>query len=243
MVKPSPISGAAYSSGESMLYTVANMSWTPGDSLTPSMARCGLSRWRPKTEDIAAGCPTLAVALRYDETRGQVVAEGVTARGRSGPWSAPAIVDSAGGVMVLAPIPAALVRVVGTAELRVHPGTRPAGARSHVPAGQPASSFGRVRTVDGRPLSQTRARTTSTGKATSRPGPVRLAGKSHRPAEMARLEVQAPVPGRAGTTSASRGEAEVGVGVRRGPRPPPMCARGGLFSMAVPSVLEWNEDQ
>jgi hypothetical protein len=224
-----------------MLYTVANMSWTPGDSLTPSMARSGLSRWRPRTEDIAAGCPTLAVALRYDETRGQVVAEGVTARGRSGPWSAPAIVDSAGGVMVLAPIPAALVRVVGAAELRVHPGTTPAEARSHVRAGQSAASLGRVRMVDGRALSQKRVRPTSVGKSTSRPGPVRAAGGSHRPAAGARAGIREPVRDGAGTASASRDEAKVEA--HNGPRPPPIFAWGGLHRMVVPSDLKWKEDE
>ena len=101
-----------------MLYTVARMNWAPGDPLTPTAARVGLRRSRGEAR--SADGPTLAVALRYDRGRGMVVAEGVSARGPHGPWSAPAVVDAAGVVTVLAEIPAGLVRVVGPPEFRGH---------------------------------------------------------------------------------------------------------------------------
>jgi|GEM_PF-2839654 len=133
-----------------MFYAVANPSWTPGESLTPPMARSGLSRWRPKAEDVANGGPILAIALRYDATRGLVIAEGPTARGVVGPWSAPAIVDLTGNVMVLAPIPPALVQVVGTAEIRVHPDSARVLPRAHIAAGRPATGRGRARLTQSR---------------------------------------------------------------------------------------------
>lgn len=133
-----------------MFYAVASPSWTPGEHLTPSMARAGLSRWRPKSGEVATGGPILAVALRYDATRGLVVAEGPEARGVVGPWSAPAIVDQTGSVMVLAPIPPALVRVVGTADIRVHPDSARTLPRAHVTTGRPAAARGRIRLGSGR---------------------------------------------------------------------------------------------
>ena len=101
-----------------MLYAAANSSWSPGDSLTPTSTRGGLGRFRSGAA--SADGPTLAVALRYDRTRGVVVSEGLAARGPSGTWSAPAVVDATGSVTVLAAIPAGLVRPVGPPELRIH---------------------------------------------------------------------------------------------------------------------------
>lgn len=223
-----------------MLYTVANLSWTPGEPLTPSMARCGLSRWRPKSEDVAAGCPILAIALRYDQTRGQVVADGATARGRHGPWSAPAIVDSGGGVMVLAPIPAALVRVIGAAEIRVHPDSARAHPRTHLRSRHPVASPARVRTVDGRAVVPKKPRPTTCGKAAaSHPEPARTAGGSHRIPGIARLGIRDAVRDGTGTPSALRGEHEAHPGAR----PPPKLVRGGLRSLVVPLVLKWKEDE
>lgn len=133
-----------------MFYAIANPSWTPGESLTPPMARSGLSRWRPKAEDVANGGPILAIALRYDATRGLVIAEGPTARGVIGPWSAPAIIDLTGNVMVLAPIPPALVQIVGTAEIRVHPDSARALPRAHITTVRPAATRNRVRLAQSR---------------------------------------------------------------------------------------------
>lgn len=120
-----------------MLYTVANEGWSQGRPLAPTSARGGLRRSRAEAGAFLAGGPTLAVALRYDGTRGMVVAEGIAARGRNGPWSAPAVVDALGGVTVLTPIPAALVRVIGRPEVRTHPGALRVAPRPHVGAGPP----------------------------------------------------------------------------------------------------------
>lgn len=213
-----------------MLYTVASWNWAPGNPLTPAMARGGLSRWRPKTEASAAGGPTLAVALRYDGTRGQVVAEGTTARGNSGPWSAPAIVDSTGGVMVLAAIPAALVRVIGEAEIRVHEATKLAVPRAHRSVG-PSTPAGRVRVVNGRALFQQQESRFSFGKATARSTSSRMALETPCPTRIARTVPEAPVRQDSGTTSAPRSEADA----LRDSRPPPGSARGGL-------PLKWKKD-
>ncbi|AGA29520.1 hypothetical protein Sinac_5372 [Singulisphaera acidiphila DSM 18658] len=224
-----------------MLYTVASWNWAPGDPLTPAMARGGLNRWRPKSEEIAGGGPALAVALRYDETRGQVVAEGVTARGSCGPWSAPAIVDSVGGVMVLAAIPAALVRVIGTAEIRVHGEAVPAVPRAHLTIG-PSASKGRVRVVDGRPLSQKQAQLCSPSTATSRSGPAHAAGGgTPRLRGMAQPESGGPALNESGTPSAFQSE----VNVHRDSRPPPGFAKGDRLRLrrVFPSLWKWQEDE
>lgn len=112
-----------------MLYTIASADWSPGRP--PPLVQGGLFRSRSKAGAIA-GRPTLAVALRYDATRGVVVPEGPVARAEVGSWAAPAVVDVRGGVMVLAAIPAALVRVVGPAEVRADPGALRLFPRPHV---------------------------------------------------------------------------------------------------------------
>lgn len=106
-----------------MLYAVACADWSPGSPLTPAMTRARLFRTRAEPANIAPGHPILAVAARYDSTRGEVIAQKPAARGLDGPWSAPAILDGTGGLTVLAPIPAALVRELGPSKIRVHPGT------------------------------------------------------------------------------------------------------------------------
>lgn len=105
-----------------MLYTVACAGWQPGSPLTPASSRSGLFRTRSEARAAAEGRPTLAVALRYDPTRGEVAPQGPSARAAAGPWTAPAIVDTEGRVTVLAAIPADLVRMIGPAEVRAHPG-------------------------------------------------------------------------------------------------------------------------
>ncbi|WP_406700076.1 hypothetical protein V5E97_14670 [Singulisphaera sp. Ch08] len=204
-----------------MLYTVASWEWTSGEPLTPAMAREGLSRWRPKTDRIAATGPIVAVALRYDGTRGQVVAEGVTARGSCGPWSAPAIVDALGSVMVLAAIPASLVRVIGTAEIRVHPGTRSAVPQAHVAVGQTAP-IGRFRIAAGRVRSPKRPRFFSFGKSASRLGPTRAGVGTPRLRGIAQPEAWEQVKEAAATASAIL---QSEVDGHHGSRPPPGIAR------------------
>lgn len=112
-----------------MFYTVANPSWERGSSLPPAMVRVGLSRSRPLANQRTVGGAILAVSIRYDRTRGVVVAEGTHSRGQFGPWSSPAIVDMEGRVMVLACIPAALVREVESPEIRLHAASSMPGPR------------------------------------------------------------------------------------------------------------------
>ena len=104
-----------------MLYTIANDQWTAENALTPSQARFGLFRTRDEAGKMAEGKPTLAVAVRYDETRGTVVATPPgSLRLDEGDWSAPAFVNESGGIMPLCPIPPALVKSVGPPQFRVH---------------------------------------------------------------------------------------------------------------------------
>jgi hypothetical protein len=105
-----------------MLFTVASAEWSPGLPLRPGETRAGLFRTREAVGRIAAGRPTLAVALRYDPRRGTVIAQAPAARPPDRTWTAPAIADAAGGVKVLSPIPASLVCLVGPARLRLHQG-------------------------------------------------------------------------------------------------------------------------
>lgn len=104
-----------------MLYTIATDQWTADHALTPAQARIGLFRTRDEAGKVADGKPTLAVAVRYDETRGTVVATPpASLRLDAGDWSAPAFVNESGGVVPLCPIPPALVKRVGPPRFRVH---------------------------------------------------------------------------------------------------------------------------
>lgn len=105
-----------------MLYAIASADWNPGQPLMPADTRAGLTRTRGGAGGPSSGRATLAVALRYDATRGVVVALPPAAGALAGRWSAPAILDESGGVTVLSPIPAALVRVVGNPRIRIHRG-------------------------------------------------------------------------------------------------------------------------
>jgi hypothetical protein len=109
-----------------MFYTVASEGWSVGQPLPASAERPGLYRSRAGAEEVAAGRPLLVVSVRYDASRGVVVAQDLAFRIPGGLWTAPAIVDDRGVVTVLATIPAELVSVVGQSEIRVHPGTAPA---------------------------------------------------------------------------------------------------------------------
>ncbi len=107
-----------------MLFTVASSEWSAGRPLAPGETQVGLYRTREAANRIAAGRPTLALALLHDSARGQVVAQPPALHalpGRGG-WSAPAVVNDQGGVVVFAPIPAALIQVIRPARLRMHPG-------------------------------------------------------------------------------------------------------------------------
>ena len=105
-----------------MFYSVAMPNWTPDRPLTHSVAPAGLLPTRDAARRIALGRPIVAVAVRYDATRCIVSAQGPAARRRVGPWEAPAILDGQGGLTILGAIPADLVRIVGPAEIRLHPG-------------------------------------------------------------------------------------------------------------------------
>ena len=105
-----------------MLYAVASEDWSPGHPLTRGFGADGLYRCRSEVDAHADGRPTLALALRFDVSRGVVVPQGQAARSRVGAWAAPAVVGDRGEVTVLADIPDELVRAVGPAEIRAHPG-------------------------------------------------------------------------------------------------------------------------
>ncbi len=103
----------------------------------------------------------VAKSLRWESRRGVVALVG------------PAIVDSAGRVLVLAAIPAALVQVIGAAEIRVHgESSRAAVPRAHIAVGPPIST-GRVRVVDGRAVGPSfpRSHHKQVGKPASSLGP------------------------------------------------------------------------
>ena len=107
-----------------MLFTVASSEWSAGHPLPPTNTQVGLFRTREAASRMAAGRPTLALALRHDPARGLVVAQppAVHALRGQGGWSAPAVVNDQGGVVVFAPIPAALIQLIRPARLRMHPG-------------------------------------------------------------------------------------------------------------------------
>ncbi len=138
-----------------MLYTIADIEWSSGLPLTPAETRAGLFRTREAAGRVAAGRPTLAVALRFDEVRGMVVAQPPAARTLPGGWTAPAVVNDRGGVVVFSTIPAALVKLVGPASIRLHgahAGATPAAP--HAPAGggvTPGAARGDGRSWSSRP--------------------------------------------------------------------------------------------
>ena len=104
-----------------MLYTIAHEQWSASRPLTPAQARLGLYRTRDEAGRHAEGQPTLAVAVRYDSTRGTVVATPpASLRLGASAWSAPAFLNDDGGVVALCPIPPALVKRVGPPRFRVH---------------------------------------------------------------------------------------------------------------------------
>jgi hypothetical protein len=91
-----------------MFYSVASPDWKPGQPLTPSGAL--LFRTRSEAESFAPEASSVAVVVRFDARRGEVRPQGPVASAKAGPWSAPAVGNSLGGVTVFGPIPAALVR-------------------------------------------------------------------------------------------------------------------------------------
>jgi hypothetical protein len=90
-----------------MLYGVASPAWKPGQALSP--ADDLLFRTRSEAEAFAPGSLAVAVAVRYDR-QGRVICPQGAARSTAGPWSAPAVGNSLGGVTVFGAIPAGLVR-------------------------------------------------------------------------------------------------------------------------------------
>ena len=104
-----------------MLYTTASEQWTANRPLTPAQTRLGLYRTRDEARQCAEGRPTLAVAVRYDSVRGTVVATPPASLRLDGaPWSAPAFLNDAGGIVALCPIPPALVKRVGPPRFQIH---------------------------------------------------------------------------------------------------------------------------
>jgi hypothetical protein len=91
-----------------MLYGVAGPGWKPGQELSPSDDL--LFRTRSEAEAFAPGSRAVAVAVRYDQQWRVVRPQGAAARSTAGPWSAPAVGNSLGGVTVFEAIPAGLVR-------------------------------------------------------------------------------------------------------------------------------------
>jgi len=91
-----------------MFYSVASPEWKPGQPLTPSGAL--LFRTRAEAELFAPGAPAVAVAVRFDPRRCEVRPQGPVALATAGPWSAPAVANSLGGLNVFGAIPGSLVR-------------------------------------------------------------------------------------------------------------------------------------
>ena len=91
-----------------MFYSVASPDWKPGQPLSPSGAL--LFRSRSEAESFAPEASAVAVAVRFDPRRSEVRPQGPVASAKAGPWSAPAVGNSLGGVSVFGAIPASLVR-------------------------------------------------------------------------------------------------------------------------------------
>ncbi len=91
-----------------MFYSVASPEWKPGQPMTPAGAL--LFRTRSEAESFAPEASAVAVAVRFDERRLEVRPQGPVASATAGPWAAPAVANTLGGVTVFGPIPSALVR-------------------------------------------------------------------------------------------------------------------------------------
>ncbi len=91
-----------------MFYTVASPDWKPGQPLTLSAAL--LFRTRSEAESFAPDASTVALAIRFDASRGLVHPLGPVARATASGWSVPAVGNSMGGLTVFGSIPANLVR-------------------------------------------------------------------------------------------------------------------------------------
>ena len=97
-----------------MLFTTVDSNGVVGTSLDSS--RRSYSRTRAEAAQFSRGRAIIAVAVSYDATRSIVCSL------RHG-WSAPALVDRAGCITILARIPAALVKVVEAPSIRIHAGS------------------------------------------------------------------------------------------------------------------------
>ncbi len=114
-----------------MFYAIASAAWKPGTPLSPSTARAGLFRTRSEARRTALGGPLVALAVRHDGARGTLVPQGTVASGVAPGWAAPAIRNDLGGLTAFASIPAALVRVVPSAEVRADAVPLPSIHRPH----------------------------------------------------------------------------------------------------------------
>jgi hypothetical protein len=104
-----------------MFYTVASPEWKPGQPMTLSATL--LFRTKAEAESFAPEASTVALAIRFDESRGLVHPHGPVARATAGGWSAPALGNSRGGLTVLGSIPSSLVRA--TVEVEGYVSWRP----------------------------------------------------------------------------------------------------------------------
>ncbi len=73
-------------------------------------------RTKSEAELFAPEAAAVAVAVRFDPRRSEVVPQGPVASATAGEWSAPAVANSLGGVSVFGEIPAALVRRLAEVE-------------------------------------------------------------------------------------------------------------------------------
>jgi hypothetical protein len=119
-----------------MFYSIASPDWKPGQPLTPSGAL--LFRTRSEAELFAPESPAVAVAVRFDPRRSEVRPQGPVASATAGPWSAPAVGNSLGGISVFGAIPASLVRP--SVECEAMANWRP-GAEDE-PSSTPRAGFG-----------------------------------------------------------------------------------------------------
>lgn len=105
-----------------MLYTFAGTMWSKGSPLDFSETRQAFYRTRAAAIRAAKGRAIVAVALCFDAVRGEVHARGHASRDASAAWTAPALMDHAGRITVLAVVPAFLVRSIATPSIHVHGG-------------------------------------------------------------------------------------------------------------------------
>jgi hypothetical protein len=133
-----------------MMFTIATKDWSPGRPLSPSHEGVGLFGTRAEVESKVGGGTTVAVAVRYDATRGTLRAHGPAAVALVGSsWTAPAILDTVGGVTAFAPIPAELVRAASPSHWQAHAGKSRLIPRPHLRLGPGSTTSDSTRNRNG----------------------------------------------------------------------------------------------